>query len=59
MTLPVLGMAEFSSELNSNLYNMEATVSAGRELDENPTYSTKFDVTGSSPVEILSLKAKG
>ncbi|KAI7799465.1 apolipoprotein Bb, tandem duplicate 1 [Triplophysa rosa] len=58
LTLPVLGMAEFSSKLNSNLYNMEATVSAGKE-PENPTYSTKFEVTGSSPVDILSLKVEG
>ncbi|KAA0708532.1 Apolipoprotein B-100 [Triplophysa tibetana] len=58
VTLPVLGMAEFSSKLNSNLYNMEATVSAGKE-PENPTYSTKFEVTGSSPVDILSLKVEG
>lgn len=38
---------------------MDATVSAGRESDENPTYATKFEVTGSGPVDILSLKVEG
>nr|XP_055042552.1 LOW QUALITY PROTEIN: apolipoprotein Bb, tandem duplicate 1 [Misgurnus anguillicaudatus] len=59
VTVPSFGMAEVSSKLNSNLYNMEASVSAGREPVDTPTYSAKFDVTGNSPVDILSLKVKG
>ncbi|XP_065112864.1 apolipoprotein Bb, tandem duplicate 1 [Paramisgurnus dabryanus] len=59
VTVPSFGMAEVSSKLNSNLYSMEASVSAGREPVDTPTYSAKFDVTGNSPVDILSLKVKG
>uniref|UniRef100_A0A672QQP3 Apolipoprotein B-100-like n=1 Tax=Sinocyclocheilus grahami TaxID=75366 RepID=A0A672QQP3_SINGR len=59
VSLPHMAKAEVSSKLSSNFYNMEATASAGRELVEKPSYSAKFEVTGTSPVELLSFKVEG
>ncbi|XP_076874065.1 apolipoprotein Bb, tandem duplicate 1 [Brachyhypopomus gauderio] len=58
VSLPVLGMAEMTGKLSSNLYNLEATASAGREA-EHQRYSAKVEVTGTSPLELLSLRIKG
>ncbi|XP_051954733.1 apolipoprotein Bb, tandem duplicate 1 [Xyrauchen texanus] len=59
VSMPVLGMAEVSSKLSSNFYNMEATASAGKEPDEHPKYSAKIKVIGTSPVDLLSIKFEG
>ncbi|XP_067240096.1 apolipoprotein B-100-like [Chanodichthys erythropterus] len=59
VSLPLMGMAEVSSKLSSNFYDMEATASAGRELDEKPSYSAKIEVTGTSSVDLLSFKVEG
>ncbi|XP_051510342.1 apolipoprotein B-100-like [Myxocyprinus asiaticus] len=59
VSLPVLGMAEVSSKLSSNFYNMEATASAGKEPDEHSNYSAKIEVIGTSPVDLLSIKFEG
>ncbi|XP_072553083.1 apolipoprotein Bb, tandem duplicate 1 [Salminus brasiliensis] len=59
VSLPVLGMAEVSGKLRSNLYNMEAAASAGRDPDEHLSYSAKLKVTGTSPVDILSFGVQG
>ncbi|XP_067240099.1 apolipoprotein B-100-like isoform X2 [Chanodichthys erythropterus] len=59
VSLPLMGMAEVSSKLSSNFYDMEATGSAGRELEEKPSYSAKIEVTGTSPVDLLSFKVEG
>ncbi|KAG1964004.1 apolipoprotein B-100 [Pimephales promelas] len=59
VSLPLMGIAEVSSKLSSNFYNMEATASAGRELDEKPSYSAKIEVIGTSPIDLLSFKVDG
>ncbi|CAM4694151.1 unnamed protein product [Leuciscus chuanchicus] len=59
VSLPLMGIAEVSSKLSSNFYNMEATASAGRELDEKPSYSAKIEVMGTSPMDLLSFKVEG
>ncbi|XP_030628767.1 apolipoprotein B-100 isoform X1 [Chanos chanos] len=59
VSLPVFGMAELSGKVSSNLYDLEAAVSAGRDPVENPSYSAKVEVTGTSPVDLLSLKVEG
>ncbi|XP_058235125.1 apolipoprotein Bb, tandem duplicate 1 isoform X2 [Hemibagrus wyckioides] len=59
LSLPTLGKAELTSKLSSNLYDLEATVSAGRDSDENQGYSAKVGVTGSGPVDLLSLRIEG
>ncbi|XP_053531616.1 apolipoprotein Bb, tandem duplicate 1 isoform X2 [Ictalurus punctatus] len=59
LSLPTLGKAEVAGKLNSNLYNLEATASAGRDSDEHQSYSARVGVTGSSPVDLLSLTVEG
>lgn len=59
LSLPTLGRAEVVSRLSSNVYNLEASASAGRDSDENQSYSARFGVIGSGPVELLSFKVEG
>lgn len=57
LSVPTLGLVELSGKLNSNCYILEAAVSAARDPAES--YSAKFEVTGTSPVDLLSLKVEG
>ncbi|XP_073708955.1 apolipoprotein B-100 [Garra rufa] len=55
--VPTLKMAEMSGKLSSNFYNLEAAVSANRAADL--CYSVKVEVTGTSPIDLISLKVQG
>lgn len=57
MSFPLFGKVEFSTLMKSNLYNMEASMAAGKE--EIGRYSAKFDVSGISPVDIFSMNMEG
>ena len=57
--VPLFGKAEVSTKVNSNLYDLEASASAGRDAVETPSYSAKIEVAGNSPVDILSIKIEG
>ncbi|XP_041660840.1 apolipoprotein B-100-like [Cheilinus undulatus] len=59
LAIPLFGKAEVSALMKSNLYNMEASVAAGKDVVETPSYSAKFDVTGTSPIDVLSVNLKG
>lgn len=59
LSIPLFGKAEASTLLKSNLYDMEASVSAGKEVGDAPSYSAKFDVKGTSPFDILSVNFEG
>lgn len=59
LSIPLFGKAEASALLKSNLYDMEASLSAGKEAGDTPSYSAKFDVKGTSPLDILSVKFEG
>lgn len=59
LSIPLFGKAEASTLLKSNLYDMEASVSVGKEAGVTPSYSAKFDVKGTSPLDILSVKFEG
>lgn len=59
LSLPTLGKAEVSGKLRSNLYDLEATMSAGRDSDEHQGYSARVGVTGFGPVDLLSLRLEG
>lgn len=56
MTIPLVGKAELSALLRSNLYNMDASVAVEKEA---PNYSAKLNVKGTSPVDILSVEIDG
>ncbi|XP_077443504.1 apolipoprotein Bb, tandem duplicate 1 [Stigmatopora argus] len=58
-TVPLFGKAEVSTEMKSNLYDIEASIAAGKNVVETPSYSAKFDFKGSSPFEILAVKMEG
>ncbi|XP_065112516.1 apolipoprotein B-100 isoform X1 [Paramisgurnus dabryanus] len=57
--VPTLGTAEVSGKLDSNFYNLEADAFVGRNPVEHTSYSAKAQVTGTSPVDLLSLKVEG
>lgn len=59
LSVPLFGKAEVSALLKSNLYDIEASVSAGKEFGDTPGYGAKFDVKGTSPLDILSVKLEG
>ncbi|KAM7395255.1 hypothetical protein PAMA_006831 [Pampus argenteus] len=59
LSVPLFGKAEVSTLMKSNLYNMEASMAAGKDVVETPSYSAKFDVKGTSPIDILSIKIEG
>ncbi|KAM6992517.1 apolipoprotein B-100-like [Tautogolabrus adspersus] len=59
LAIPLFGKAEVSALMKSNLYNMEASIAAGKDVVETPSYSAKFDVKGTSPLDILSVKIDG
>lgn len=58
LSLPTFKKAEMAGRLSSNLYDLEATVSAGRDF-KHQSYSARFGVIGSGPVDLLSLRTQG
>ncbi|XP_076129303.1 apolipoprotein B-100-like [Alosa pseudoharengus] len=58
VSVPVFGKAEVSAKVHSNLYNLEADVSAGRDPVDHPSYSANVELTGSCPVDIFCFKAE-
>nr|XP_046228822.1 apolipoprotein Bb, tandem duplicate 1 [Scatophagus argus] len=59
LSIPLFGKAEVSTLMRSNLYDMEASMAAGKDVVQTPSYSTKFEVKGTSPLDILSIKIEG
>ncbi|XP_064781714.1 apolipoprotein B-100-like [Oncorhynchus masou masou] len=57
--VPLFGKALLSTKVKSNFYNLEGSVSAGKDAAETPSYSAKFDVTGSCSMELLCIKIEG
>ncbi|KAK9531434.1 hypothetical protein VZT92_010860 [Zoarces viviparus] len=59
LTLPLMGMVEASAKVNSNYYNWEATVSAGNNTAESPSYLAKLSIMADSPIKLLSFSTEG
>ncbi|KAM9840239.1 apolipoprotein Bb, tandem duplicate 1 [Aulostomus maculatus] len=59
LSIPLFGKAEVSALMKSNLYDMTASMAAGKDVVETPSYSAAFEVIGTSPVDILSIKVEG
>ncbi|XP_017267380.1 apolipoprotein Bb, tandem duplicate 1 isoform X2 [Kryptolebias marmoratus] len=59
LSIPLFGKAEFSTMMKSNLYDIEATLDAGKDVVEPPSFSAKFDLKGNSPIDILSVAVEG
>lgn len=58
-TLPLMGMMEVSSKINSNYYNWEATMSAGNNTVDSPSYMANFSILADSPIKLLSFSTEG
>lgn len=58
-TLPLMGMMEASSKINSNYYNWEATMSAGNNTVDSPSYMANFSILADSPIKLLSFSTEG
>lgn len=59
LTLPLMGAMEVSAKVKSNYYNWEATMSAGNNTADTPSYTAKFKILADSPIEILSFSTDG
>ncbi|KAL7389148.1 hypothetical protein ABVT39_027149 [Epinephelus coioides] len=59
LVLPLMGMVEASAKVNSNYYDWEATMSAGNNTVESPSYLAKFRVMAESPIQLLSFSTEG
>ncbi|XP_034555340.1 apolipoprotein B-100-like [Notolabrus celidotus] len=59
ITLPLTGMMEATAKVNTNYYNLEATVSAGNDTVESPSYVTKFTMMADSPIKLLAFTTEG
>ncbi|XP_073348554.1 apolipoprotein B-100-like [Pagrus major] len=59
LSIPLFSKVEVSTLMRNNLYDMEASMAAGKDIVETPSYSAKFDVKGTSRIDILSVKIEG
>lgn len=59
LIIPMMGMMEVSSKLNSNYYTWESTISAGKNMADSSSYEAKFDIFAESPIKILAFSAEG
>lgn len=58
-TVPLLGLAEASSKINSNLYSWEGSISGGNNTVDVPSYIAQFKAMAQSPFNLLSYKLEG
>ncbi|XP_056150533.1 apolipoprotein B-100-like [Lampris incognitus] len=59
VSVPLFGKAEVSAAIKSNLYDLEVSMAAGKDVVETPSYSATFDVKGTSPLDIFSFEFDG
>uniref|UniRef100_A0A6Q2X0P1 Vitellogenin domain-containing protein n=1 Tax=Esox lucius TaxID=8010 RepID=A0A6Q2X0P1_ESOLU len=57
--LPLLGLAEMTSKVNSNFYNWEASISGGNNTVDVPSYIAQYKVIAQCPVSPLSYRLEG
>lgn len=58
-TIPLLGLLEVSTKINSNLYNWEGSVSGGNNTIDVPNYILQYKSMAQSPLTLLSYKYEG
>ncbi|MBN3313712.1 APOB protein, partial [Atractosteus spatula] len=59
LSVPLLGVAELSTRVQSNLYNWTASVSGGNQTTDTHNFIAKYQVMAECPVELLSYKIEG
>uniref|UniRef100_A0A672YEF9 Apolipoprotein Ba n=1 Tax=Sphaeramia orbicularis TaxID=375764 RepID=A0A672YEF9_9TELE len=57
--VPLLGLAEASTKINSNFYSWEGSVSGGNNTEDVPSYVAQYKIMGQSPFSLLSYKLEG
>ncbi|XP_020787230.2 LOW QUALITY PROTEIN: apolipoprotein B-100 [Boleophthalmus pectinirostris] len=58
-SLPLLGLAEVSAKINSNIYSWEGSVSGGNNTVDVPSYMAHYKIMAQSPFCVLSYKLEG
>lgn len=58
-TIPLLGLVEVSTKINSNIYNWEGSVSGGNNTVDFPNYIVQCKSMAQSPLNLLSYKYEG
>ncbi|XP_022055118.2 apolipoprotein B-100 isoform X1 [Acanthochromis polyacanthus] len=58
-TVPLLGLAEASTKINSNFYSWEGSISGGNNTVDDPSYVAQYKAIGQSPFNLLSYKLEG
>ncbi|KAG7226132.1 hypothetical protein INR49_014226, partial [Caranx melampygus] len=58
-SLPLLGLIEVSTKINSNFYNWEGSVSGGNNTGDFPSYIMQYKSMAQSPFNLLSYKYEG
>merc|ERR550519_2571192 len=51
--------AEVSAKASTNLYELAVSAALGKDAADAPSYSAKFEMEGTSPVELLAIKMEG
>ena len=59
LTVPLLGLFEASTKINSNLYNWEGTIAGGNNTMDVPNYIVQYKAMAQSPFNPLSYKIEG
>uniref|UniRef100_UPI003AAA740B apolipoprotein B-100 n=1 Tax=Centroberyx gerrardi TaxID=166262 RepID=UPI003AAA740B len=57
--VPLLGLAEASTKINSNFYNWEGSISGGNNTVDVPSYIAQYKIMAQSPFNPLSYKLEG
>uniref|UniRef100_A0A672I0G0 Apolipoprotein Ba n=1 Tax=Salarias fasciatus TaxID=181472 RepID=A0A672I0G0_SALFA len=58
-TVPLLGLAEASSKINSNFYSWEGSIAGGNNTVDVPSYVAQYKAMAQSPLCLLSYKLEG
>ncbi|XP_057200382.1 apolipoprotein B-100 [Triplophysa rosa] len=58
-SLPMLGLAEVSTKMKSNLYDWEGSITGGNNTVDVPSYIAAYKVMASCPVKCLSYNVEG
>ncbi|XP_041668257.1 apolipoprotein B-100 [Cheilinus undulatus] len=58
-TVPLLGLAEVSSKINSNFYSWEGSISGGNNTADGPSYVAQYKAKAQSPFNLLSYELEG
>ena len=60
LTVPLLGLAEISTKVQSNFYSWEGSVVGGNDTaNDAPSYVAHFKSVAESPLNLLSYRLEG